>query len=41
MPKLSVIIPIYNTKSYIEECLKSVINQTFEDIEIVCVNDGQ
>ena len=40
MPKLSVIIPVYNAQKYIEECLNSVINQTLYDIEIICVNDG-
>ncbi|MDQ5983571.1 MAG: Undecaprenyl-phosphate 4-deoxy-4-formamido-L-arabinose transferase [Eubacteriales bacterium SKADARSKE-1] len=39
-PKVSVIIPIYNTASYLRECLDSVTNQTLKDIEIICVNDG-
>lgn len=39
-PKISVIIPVYNTGKYLAECLDSVINQTFNDIEIICVNDG-
>ena len=38
--KISVIIPIYNVEKYLNECLDSVINQTFRDIEIICVNDG-
>lgn len=38
--KVSVIIPVYNTEKYLDECLTSVQNQTLEDIEIVCVNDG-
>lgn len=38
--KLSVIIPIYNVEKYLRECLDSVISQTLEEIEIVCVNDG-
>lgn len=38
--KVSVIIPIYNVEAYLEECLKSVINQSLADIEIICVNDG-
>ena len=38
--KVSVIIPIYNTKDYIRKCLDSVINQTLEDIEILAVDDG-
>ena len=40
MPKISVIIPVYNTGKYLAECLDSVIGQTFADIEIICVNDG-
>lgn len=39
-PKVSVIIPVYNTEKYLRECLDSVINQTLKDIEIICVNDG-
>lgn len=39
MPKISVIIPIYKVEDYLEECLKSVVNQTFKDIEIICVDD--
>ena len=39
MPKVSVIIPVYNVEKYLRECLDSVINQTLEDIEIICVND--
>jgi len=40
MPKISVIIPVYNTEKYIRQCLDSVVNQTLTDIEIICVNDG-
>ena len=40
MPKISVIVPVYNTASYLAECLNSIMNQTFNDIEIICVNDG-
>ena len=40
MPKVSVIIPVYNVEKYIERCLDSVINQTLKDIEIIIVNDG-
>lgn len=40
MPRISVIIPVYNVEKYLKECLDSVIEQTFSDIEIICVNDG-
>ncbi|MBP3847839.1 glycosyltransferase [bacterium] len=40
MPKISVIIPIYNVEKYLRQCLDSVVNQTIKDIEIICVNDG-
>ena len=40
MPKVSVIIPVYNTENYLRQCLDSVIGQTFDDMEIICVNDG-
>ncbi len=38
--KVSVVIPVYNTEEYLDECLNSVENQTLKDIEIICVNDG-
>ena len=37
---ISVIIPVYNVENYIEKCLDSVCNQSFKDLEIICVNDG-
>ena len=40
MVKISVIIPVYNVAMYLEECLNHIINQTFSDIEIICINDG-
>ena len=38
-PKLSIIVPVYNTEIYLKECLDSLVNQTFKDIEIIIVND--
>ena len=40
MAKISVIIPIYKVEQYLRRCLDSVANQTFEDWEAICVNDG-
>ena len=39
-PSISIIIPIYNVESYLKECLDSVINQSLQNIEIICINDG-
>ncbi len=40
MPKVSVVVPVYNVEKYLKECIDSILNQTLEDIEIICVNDG-
>lgn len=37
---ISVIIPIYNSEQYLEECLQSVLNQTLKNLEILCIDDG-
>ena len=39
-PQISVIIPVYNTSGYLVQCLDTLVNQTFADTEIICVNDG-
>lgn len=39
-PVISVIIPVYNTEKYLQECLLSVLEQTEKNIEVICVNDG-
>lgn len=40
MAKVSIIVPVYNVEKYVSRCLDSCVNQSFEDIEIICVNDG-
>ncbi|MCD7801400.1 MAG: glycosyltransferase [Clostridiales bacterium] len=40
MPKLSIIIPVYNASAYLEQALDSVLNQSLKDIEVICVDDG-
>lgn len=39
-PKVSIIIPVYNADEFLKRCIDSVINQSLEDIEIICINDG-
>ena len=39
MIKVSVIIPVYNVKPYLKQCMDSVVGQTLRDIEIICVDD--
>ena len=40
IPKISVIIPVYNTEKYLSRCLDSIVNQTYKNLEIICINDG-
>jgi len=40
VPFFSVVIPVYNGEKYIEQCVRSVLSQTFEDLEVVAVDDG-
>lgn len=40
MPKVSIIVPVYNVERYLEKCLVSLVNQTLSPIEIIVVNDG-
>ena len=40
MTKVSIIVPVYNQEAYLKRCLDSLVAQTLEDIEIICVNDG-
>ena len=39
-PKVSVIVPVYNSEKYIEKCLNSIIEQTYKDFELIVINDG-
>lgn len=39
-PKVSVVIPTYNVEKYLRECMDSVVNQTLNELEIICINDG-
>lgn len=40
MAKVSLIVPIYNSQNYLEKCIKSLLNQTLKDIQIILINDG-
>ena len=40
MPEVSVIVPVYNAEKYLRRCVDSILNQTFEDFELILVNDG-
>ena len=38
--KISIIIPVYNAEKFIKRCLLSAINQTYKNLEIICIDDG-
>ena len=40
MPKISIIVPVYNVENYIKKCLDSIFDQTYKDYEVIVVNDG-
>ena len=40
MPRFSIIIPVYNIQNYLENCLDKILNQSFNDYEIILINDG-
>lgn len=39
-PKISIIIPVYNVERYLDKCIKSILNQTFKEFELILINDG-
>ncbi|EGO6689884.1 glycosyltransferase, partial [Enterococcus faecalis] len=40
MPKISIIVPVYNVEKYLEKCVRSILAQTFTDFELILVDDG-
>lgn len=40
MPEISVIVPVYNCEKYLEKCINSILSQTFDDLELILINDG-
>ena len=40
MPKVSIIVPVYNVEAYLDRCINSLMSQSLEDIEIILVDDG-
>ena len=39
-PQISIIVPVYNTVAYLDKCLNSILNQTYDSLEVICVDDG-
>ena len=40
MEKVTIVVPVYNTEKYLDECIKSIVNQTYENIEVILIDDG-
>ena len=40
MPKLSIIVPVYNVEKYLDKCLERILNSTYKDFELIVINDG-
>lgn len=40
MEKVTAVVPVYNTEKYLDECISSISNQTYENIEIILIDDG-
>ena len=39
-PKISIIMPVFNAEKYLSKCLDTIVLQTYENLEIICINDG-
>ena len=39
LPKISVVVPVYNVEKYLKKCLDSILNQTYKNLDIICVYD--
>ena len=39
-PRVSIVVPVYNVERYLRQCLDSLVNQTYQNVEIICVDDG-
>ena len=40
LPLVTIIVPVYNVENYVKKCVESIISQTYQNIEIILVNDG-
>ena len=40
-PKISIIVPIYKVEPYLRKCLDSIVNQTYQNLEIILIDDGK
>lgn len=39
-PRVSIIVPVYNVERYLRQCLDTLVNQTYQNVEIICIDDG-
>ena len=39
-PMISIVVPVYNSSNFLRQCLDSILEQTFQDFELLCVDDG-